>query len=141
MYADFTFYSVTFYGDTIPEDKFDKYATRASDYIDYLTWKKAQSYDDTENTVKKCCCALAEQYQSIDALKAAANAKVTADGIISSESVGSHSRSFKTGGDVAQEITAEEAKLAAIARRYLLPTGLLYRGVNTCVHTAHCHNL
>ena len=68
-------------------------------------------------------------------------AKVTADGIIASESVGSHSRSFKTGGDVAQEITAEEAKLASIARRYLLPTGLLYRGVTGCVHTAHCNGL
>lgn len=141
MYADFTFYTTVFFGDQLTAETFPKYASRASDYIDYLTWKKAQSYDDTENTVKKCCCALAEQYQSIDALKAAANAKVTADGIIASESVGSHSRSFKTGGDVVQEITAEEAKLAAIARRYLLPTGLLYRGVTKCVHTAHCNGL
>ena len=141
MYADFTFYTTVFFGDQLTAETFPKYASLASDYIDYLTWKKAQSYDDTENTVKKCCCALAEQYQSIDALKAAANAKVTADGIIASESVGEHSRSFKTGGDVAQEITAEEAKLAAIARRYLLPTGLLYRGVTGCVHTAHCNGL
>ena len=129
MYADYTFYTTVFFGDLLTAETFPKYATRASDFIDYLTWKKAQSYDDSENIVKKCCCALAEQYQSIDNLKAAANAKVTADGIIASESVGSHSRSFKTGGDVVQEIAAEEAKLAAIARRYLLPTGLLYRGV------------
>lgn len=129
MYADFAFYTTVYYGDQLTEETFQKYATRASDYIDYLTWKKAQSYDDTDNTVKKCCCALADQFQSIDALKAAANAKVTADGIIASESVGSHSRSFKTGVDVAQDIAAEEAKIAAIARQYLLPTGLLYRGV------------
>lgn len=128
MYADFTFYSVTFYGDTIPEDKFDKYATRASDFIDYLTWNKAQAMAD-DPAVQKCCCALAEQYMSIDALKTAASAKVTEDGIIASESVGSHSRSFRNGTEAEQAVQEAEKALAAIARRYLLPTGLLYRGV------------
>lgn len=141
MYADYTFYTMDFYGDTIPENKFDKYATRASDFIDYLTWNKAQSYDDTDGVVKKCCCALAEQYMSIDALKTAANAKVTEDGIIASESVGSHSRSFRNGTEGEQAVQEAEKALAAIARRYLLPTGLLYRGVNTCVHTAHCNDI
>lgn len=140
MYADFAFYSGIFYGDTIPEDKFDKYATRASDYIDYLTWNKAQAMEE-DPAVKKCCCALAEQYMSIDALWTAASAKVTEDGIISSESVGSHSRSFRTGAEAEQAIQEAEKSLASIARRYLLPTGLLYRGVNTCVHTAHCNDI
>lgn len=128
MYADFAFYSGIFCGDTIPEDKFDKYATRASDYIDYLTWNKAQNMAD-DPAVQKCCCALAEQYMSIDALKTAASAKVTEDGIIASESVGSHSRSFRNGSEAEQAVQEAEKALAAIARRYLLPTGLLYRGV------------
>ena len=128
MYADYTFYTMDFYGDTIPEDKFDKYATRASDFIDYLTWNKAQGMSE-EPAVQKCCCALAEQYMSIDALKTAANATVTEDGIISSESVGSHSRSFRTGAEAEQAVQEAEKALAAIARHYLLPTGLLYRGV------------
>lgn len=129
MYADYTFYTTVFFGDQLTAETFPKYATRASDYIDYLTWKKAQSYDDTENTVKKCCCALAEQYMSIDALKTAASAKVTEDGIIASESVGSHSRSFRNGTEAEQAVQEAEKALASIARRYLLPTGLLYRGV------------
>lgn len=128
MYADFTFYTMEFYGDTIPEDKFDKYATRASDFIDYLTWNKAQSMA-TDPAVQKCCCALAEQYMSIDAVRKAAAAKITEDGIISSESVGSHSRSFRNGVEGAQAVQEAEKELANIARRYLLPTGLLYRGV------------
>lgn len=128
MYADFAFYSSIFYGDTIPEEKFDKYATRASDYIDYLTWGKAQAMAEDPD-VQKCCCALAEQYMSIDALKTAASAKVTEDGIIASESVGSHSRSFRNGTEAEQAVQEAEKALAAIARRYLLPTGLLYRGV------------
>lgn len=128
MYADYTFYTIDFYGDTIPKDKFDKYATRASDYIDYLTWRKAQEMTN-DSAVKKCCCALAEQYMSIDKLKEAASAKVTEDGIIASESVGSHSRSFRNGTEAEQAIQEAEKALPAIARRYLLPTGLLYRGV------------
>lgn len=128
MYADYTFYTMDFYGDTIPEDKYDKYATRASDFIDYLTWRKAQDMAD-DPAVQKCCCALAEQYMSIDALKTAASAKVTEDGIIASESVGSHSRSFRNGSEGEQAVQESEKALASIARRYLLPTGLLYRGV------------
>lgn len=128
MYADYTFYTMDFYGDTIPEAKFDKYATRASDFIDYLTWRKAQDLVD-DPAVQKCCCALAEQFMSIDALKTAASAKVTEDGIISSESVGSHSRSFRNGTEAEQAVQEAEKALASIARRYLLPTGLLYRGV------------
>ena len=140
MYADYTFYTMDFYGDTIPEEKFDKYATAASDFIDYLTWRKAQNMAD-DPAVQKCCCALAEQYMAIDTVRKAAAAKVTEDGIIASESVGSHSRSFRNGAEGEQAVQEAEKELANIARRYLLPTGLLYRGVNTCVHTAHCNDL
>ena len=66
---------------------------------------------------------------------------MTDDGIIASESVGSHSRSFRNGVDGAQAVEAERKELANIARQYLMPTGLLYRGGLSCVHTAHCHGL
>lgn len=140
MYADYTFYTDTFYGDKIPEEKFPKYATAASDFIDYFTMGKAANNSDLP-AVKKCCCALAEQYMFIDTVREAASAKVTADGIIASESVGSHSRSFQTGAAGAQAVEAEEKKLADIARVYLLQTGLLYRGGVTCVHATCCNDL
>ena len=136
MYADFTYYQETFYGNVIEETDWDRYATRASDFIDYFTWNKAK--DNAElPAVKKCCCALAEQYKSIEAMKIAAAAKVTEDGIIASESVGSHSRSFRNGTEGAQAVDAAVAELANIARRYLLTTGLLYRGGVAVVHSAY----
>lgn len=140
MYADFTFYQMDFYGDAITEDKFPKYATLASDYIDYMTMGRAADNADLP-AVKKCCCALAEQYQTIDAVSKAASAKVTEDGIIASESVGSHSRSFRNGVDGAQAVEAERKELANIVRRYLMPTGLLYRGGVSIVHAAYGDNL
>ncbi len=140
MYADYTFYTTEFFGDMIPEEKFEKYATLASDFIDYITMGRAAKQPDLP-AVKKCCCALAEQYQTIDAAKKAVAAKVTTDGIIASETVGSHSRSFRTGSDGTQAVKAEQDNLASIARWYLMPTGLLYRGVNGCVHAAQCNGL
>lgn len=140
MYADYTFYSDDFHGDMVPEASWPKYAERASDFIDYLTWNKAQSNGDL-SAVKKCCCALAEQYMSIDAVQKAAAAKVTEDGIIASETVGSHSRSFRNGVEGAQAVQEAEKALGNIARRYLLPTGLLYRGGVCNVHPTHGHDL
>ena len=140
MYADYAYYTQDFYGDMIPEAKFPKYATMASDFIDYMTMGKASKQPDLP-AVKKCCCAVAEQYQTIDAAKKAVNAKVTEDGIIASETVGSHSRSFRSGSDGAQAVKAEQDALAGIVRWYLMPTGLLYRGGVDCVHTACGNNL
>ena len=139
MYADYSYYTEVFHGDAITKEEFPKYATRASDFIDYFTMGKAAGNAELPG-VKKSCCALAEQYQLIDAVRKAAAAKVTEDGIIASESVGAHSRSFRSGVDGAQAITEAEKELSNIARQYLLPTGLLYRGgVTGCVHTA-CRN-
>ena len=136
MYADYTYYCTEFYGRSIDEWDWPYAAQRASDFIDYITWNKAKNNAELE-AVKKACCAVAEQYATIDAMRAAANAKVTSEGIIASESVGEHSRSFRSGADGIQAITAAEAQLSAIARQYLLPTGLLYRGGVVCVHSAH----
>ena len=140
MYADYTYYQESFYGNAIAEADWPKYATKASDFIDYLTWKKAQNNAELTE-VKKCCCALAERYKAIEALQIAASAKVTEDGIISSETVGSHSRSFRNGAEGAQAIVEYEKELSSIVRRYLLPTGLLYRGGVALVHSAHSNSV
>ena len=103
MYADYEYYESDFYGDKIDDEAFPKYAMLASDFIDYMTMGRAANNADLP-AVKKCCCALAEQYQTIDAVQKAAAAKVTEDGIIASESVGSHSRSFRNGVDGALTI-------------------------------------
>ena len=134
MYADYSYYTDSFYGSLIPMQDFPKYATEASDFIDYLTWGKAASYTATD-AVKKCCCALAEQYVTI---QNARDRAASASGEIQSESVGSHSRSFRSGAEVIQ---AANAELGNIARRYLLPTGLLYRGGVSGVYSSCCDSL
>lgn len=138
VYAGYDYYANVFFGNLIGTEDFPRLALRGSQYLDYITQGRAEANADLE-PVRMACCALAEQYQTIDAAKALANKSLTsgADGAeLQSESVGSWSRSYRSGGDsaqaAAQAAEAAEAELYAIAQRYLARTGLLYRGGRRC---------
>ncbi len=134
IYADYAFYTDEFYGDAIQEDSYDRYASRASDYIDQITMNRAQDYvilhPDKSVSVKKACCALAEQYMQIYNARTGAMAD---GGEIASESVGSHSVSYRSGLETAAIL---EADLRKIATSFLGLTGLLYRGIPN-VHSSY----
>lgn len=129
MYADFSFYQSHYYNSITTEADFNRLATRASDYIDYLTAGKAAGYTAETapaaglDALKKCCCELADQFQVIENANDYAR---SGDGKIASETVGSHSRSFRSGADI---VTEQQEQLRRIARQYLSRTGLLYGGI------------
>lgn len=135
IYADYSYYTESFYGDMIPENDFNKYASRASDYIDRVTMNRAASYvvlHPNDESVKKAVCACAEQYYVLSFVRAAA---ASSDGEIASESVGSHSVSYRSRAETA---AALEAEIKKQAESYLTATGLLYRGISN-VHAAHSY--
>lgn len=136
IYADYAYYTDTFCGDLIQtEDDFKKYAVRACRYIDRITMRRAENYNilHPENTaLKDACCAAAEQYLMIANVRAAA---AEAGGEIASESVGSHSVSYRSG---AEQEEALKLELRQIVDSYLAGTGLLYRGISN-VHAAHSY--
>ena len=120
MYATYDYYTAEWYGTIITDSAdFDKYAQRASDYLDYITMGKAKSYDDTNDALAKACCAIAEQIDLADSVGVAA-------GMVASESVGSHSVSYRSGAEMKASL---DASMLNAAQMYLLSTGLLYRGV------------
>ena len=137
IYADFDYYANEYFGRTIQETEFPRMALRASQYIDYITMGKAR---DSMEPVKMCCCALAEQFQAIETAQELAQKSLSAgaaDGAeVQSETVGSWSRSYRSGGDSAQSaaLAAEAGRsvLLDTARQYLANTGLLYRGGRCC---------
>lgn len=131
MYADYTYYNDTYYGSSLTEEEFARDATRASSFLDYFTRGKAATYEGDE--LKMCCCALAEQYQIIES----AQKQSMNGGELQSQSVGSWSKTYKSGTETA---AAAREMLAGIARRYLAHTGLLYRGGNCCV-SAYCERI
>ena len=104
VHADYDFYRNEYFGRAIPAEDFPRLALRGSQYIDYITQGRAAAQVELE-AVQMCCCALAEQYQSIEAAAQLAQKSLAA-------------------GAAAEN----RAALLSIARQYLARTGLLYRG-------------
>ena len=129
-YATYNFYTSVYYGDMLDEAGFNKFASRASDYIDRVTFGRAAKYTDDNDYLAKACCAAADQLSMIESARM--NVR---DGDVASESVGSHSISYRSGVETG---VALEKQLYGVVLGYLAPTGLMYRGVHV-VRSASCH--
>ena len=140
-YADYQFYTTTYYGDTVPESDFPKYAERASDRIDSITFDRlVNGLPEEERAVtkvKKAVCAVADAMYQIDQIKKASMESVGTvtreDGTVVSKAVssissGSESISFATGsfggtesiyGQAAVDKKVESVLLYQVATEYL----------------------
>lgn len=136
-YADYEYYITTYLGTAIQEEDFLRLSLRASSFLDYYTQGRAAKNADLD-VLKMACCAVAEQYQYIDTAQAMAQKSLSASlesgesGELQSQTVGSWSKTYRSGGDSAQQalssVQTVQAALGAIAQQYLAGTGLLYRG-------------
>lgn len=141
VYADYEYYTTTYLGTAIQEADFSRLALRASSFLNYYTQGRAAKNPDLE-ALKMACCAVAEQYQVIDTAQALAQKALSASlssggsGELQSQTVGSWSKTYRSGGDSAQQALssaqAAQASLASVAQQYLGTTGLLYRGRGCC---------
>lgn len=110
-YADYEFYTKSFFGNVMPESDFIRLAERASDFLDTLTFDRLTDGLPTpekyQKRIKKAVCAVAEIYYQLDlaqkqALASASGASAATDangittGIITSKSSGSESISYAT---------------------------------------------
>ena len=110
-YADYEFYTKSFFGNFVPESDFIRLAERASNFLDTLTFDRLTDGLPTpekyQKRIKKAVCAVAEIYYQLDlaqkqALAAASDASAATDangtttGIITSKSSGSESISYAT---------------------------------------------
>ena len=148
-YADYEYYTTTYLGTAIKEDDFPRLSLRASSFLDYYTQGRAAKNADLD-ALKMACCAVAEQYQYIDTAQALAQKSLSASlesgesGELQSQTVVSWSKTYRSGGDSAQQalssIQTAQAALAAIVQQYLGTTGLLYRGRGCCYggHVPSC---
>lgn len=140
-YTDYEFYTTKYYGDTVPESEFPKYADRASDRIDMITFDRLADglpENDRANTkVQKAVCAVADALYQIDQIKKASMETVGTvareDGTvtgkaISSVSSGSESISYVTGASgsisdiysqAAMDKKVENVLLLQVAIEYL----------------------
>ena len=125
-YADYDFYTESYYGNVVPEADFDRLAARSSDFIDTLTFDNLvdglPADKRSQKRIKKAVCSLAElMYQIELAEKNATNAAVggtstvigsggSTTGIVTSVSSGSESISYAT----PQQIGASAKEWSAV---------------------------
>lgn len=109
-YTDYEFYTNKYFGDVVPETDFPKYAERASNRIDRITFDRiAHMYPDDskmDKKIREATCAVAEALYQIDIAKRASmeaferiqqeDGTVTGK-VVSSVSSGSESRTYATG--------------------------------------------
>lgn len=126
-YTDYDFYKNIYKGD-MPETDFNKVIVRASYEVQKNIFNRdIKGYEDE---VQMATCSVADILLKVEQLE---NKKDTilSNNNLKSESVGDYSRTFDTLGidNVNVEISNQKEKIKEELRRYLLHTGLLYRGV------------
>lgn len=126
-YTDYDFYKDTYKGD-MPESDFDKLVIRAS----YEVRKNIFNRDikGYEDEVQLATCSVADILYKIEQLETKKNTTISGKAL-KSESVGDYSRTFDTSSvsDIETEISSQKSKITEELTKYLLDTGLLYRGV------------
>ena len=111
-YADYEFYTTSYFGSVVPEADFPRLAERASDFVDTMTFGRLvdglPTNERSQKRIKKAVCSLAEKMYQIElAEKNAANAAASGasttigsggstTGIVTSVSSGSESISYAT---------------------------------------------
>ncbi len=115
-YATYEDYTTIYFGSVVPETDFARVSERASEYLEYVTYKKIETAEITKDIVK-CTCALSEAIYKHEQTLACGDLQKA------SEKVGEYSVNYIA----ANNITLED-KQNEIAKQYLIDTGLLYRG-------------
>ena len=111
-YADYDFYTTSYFGSVVPETDFPRLSEKASDFIDTMTFDRLvdglPTNERSQKRIKKAVCSLTElMYQIELAEKNATNAAVSGastaigsggstTGIVTSVSSGSESISYAT---------------------------------------------
>lgn len=125
-YADYEFYTTSYFGSVVPETDFPRLSERASDFVDTMTFDRLvdglPTNERSQKRIKKAVCSLAElMYQIELAEKNATNAAVSGTstvigsggsitGIVTSVSSGSESISYAT----PQQIGASAKEWSAV---------------------------
>lgn len=110
-YADYDFYTTSYFGSVVPETDFSRLAERASDFVDTMTFDRLvdglPENERSQKRIKKAVCSLAELMYQIELAEknainqASANLTDTnvgniSTGIVTSISSGSESISYAT---------------------------------------------
>lgn len=132
-YIEYDYYNKTFNGDLIPQEEFEKYATKASSKVRNRIFNR--DINQFKSEVQNATCSVAEILYNQDLNKKRLNKISTGfEKVISSEKVGDYSRNINNVSiDDLKKLSSSEYVDNLIEKEledYLLMTGLLYCGVS-----------
>ncbi|MGN0605901.1 MAG: hypothetical protein ACI4JM_05215 [Oscillospiraceae bacterium] len=132
-YADYQFYTESFYGNSVKSEDFSRLAERASEIIDSMTYYRINNdfISRHDTLVKKACCAVAEFLNNVETVQRS----ITSDNkIVISESAGNISQTYANPTAAYAEYLTDENKknseIYEIIRKYLSHTGILNRSAD-----------
>ncbi len=130
MYIDYAFYK-NVYGGTVSEAEFPKLNIQAQSKVDYYTFGRIKHLEIIPDSVKFAVC---EVIDVINKGLLELEEKSSTNRRIASESIGSHSVSFKYGDEVStskdKDKTIDDRIYEVVATYLMNEQNLLYRGVN-----------
>ena len=120
-YADYEFYTTEYFGNTIAEAEFPKWADRASRLVDVVTHRRLfNAYPEDEYTdrqIKMCICDMAEKMAEVDKYnKASAIDNSGKSQLVKAVSAGSESITYGTSESKYAELSKDETKAKAYYR-------------------------
>lgn len=129
LLVDYEYYSKNYGGSSIPESSFQKKAIESSSKINYYTQNRINE-DILDDNIRNATCEIADFIYSQDILK---EKVLSDDKIKASETVGPHSVGYVNNKTFQEKQVLSDDELDyecyKICYRYLINTGLMYRGV------------
>lgn len=124
LYADYTFY-VSEYRGNLTDEEFDKSVIPASAHVRRITFGRADDNMEMEE-VKLATCAVCDLIANDEKVRSEHLGRV-----VTSENTDGYSVSYESGGNGGTADELLSRKISDMLELYLMPTGLLYMGVES----------
>lgn len=124
LYADYTFY-VSEYRGNLTDEEFDKSVIPASAHVRRITFGRADGNMEMEE-VKLATCAVCDLIANDEKVRSEHLGRV-----VTSENTDGYSVSYESGGNGGTADELLSRKISDMLELYLMPTGLLYMGVES----------
>lgn len=124
LYADYEYYTTTYKG-SLSKEEFEKSIMKSSAYVRRITFGRADENKELDE-VKLAACAVCDLIANDEKVRSKHSGRV-----VTSENTDGYSVSYESGGNGETADDLLGRKIFDALELYLMPTGLLYMGVES----------
>lgn len=124
LYADYEYYTTTYKG-SLSKEEFEKSIMKSSAYVRRISFGRADENKELDE-VKLAACAVCDLIANDEKVRSKHSGRV-----VTSENTDGYSVSYESGGNGETADDLLGRKIFDTLELYLMPTGLLYMGVES----------